>query len=116
MRTTIRLGAFLAASAFVTAMSAVAIADEKPAGEPPPQPAVQTTPDQPAQPPVDQTNAQQAQEDDNKVVCKKEPPPVGSRMGGRKVCRTVAEWRRIQSTARETTSEIQERKVPPPAS
>jgi hypothetical protein len=112
MRTTFFLAAFVA----VTAMSAFAIADEKPSGEPPSEPAVQTTPDQPTQPPVDQTKDQQAQEDDNKVVCKKEPPPVGSRMGGRKVCRTVAEWRRIQSTARETTTEIQERKVPPPAS
>lgn len=53
--------------------------------------------------------------DDDKIVCKNEPPPIGSRMGGKKVCRTVAEWRRIQAAAKETTDEIQNRKVPPPA-
>lgn len=112
MRTKTKL---LGTLVLAAAMSAAALADEKPAGETPPEPTTQSTPSQPAQPQTDQAKDQQSADDENKVVCKKEPPPVGSRMGGRKVCRTVAEWRRIQAAAQETTTEIQERKVAPQA-
>lgn len=99
--------------ASIALMSAAALAEEAPAtGAAPPTPPTTTAP---ATTPTDNAaQAQtQAQEGDDKIVCKKEPPPVGSRMGARKVCRTVAEWRRIASLARETTGEIQSRRVEP---
>lgn len=37
----------------------------------------------------------------DKVVCKKMPPPVGSRIGPRKVCKTQAEWDAIRDSDRE---------------
>lgn len=78
-------------------------------------PAVQSGTTPPENPPASSDNSAQAPAatGDDQIVCKKEPPPVGSRMGGKKVCRTVAEWRRIQAIAKETTDEIQSRKVPP---
>ncbi len=40
---------------------------------------------------------------DTKKVCKKFPPPTGSRLGPRKVCRTQAQW---DSEAREKDKEM----------
>ena len=102
----------LAAACLVLATT-IAWAEEAPATGTPPA-GTQATP---VTPPSD--NAAEntsAPKGDDEIVCKKEPPPIGSRMGGKKVCRTVAEWRRIQAAAKETTDEIQSRKVPPPAS
>lgn len=87
-------------------LTTAALADNQPAPTPP-EPQQTTTSDNTAQTPPAETA------DDQKIVCRKEPPPVGSRMGGRKVCHTVAEWRRIEAAARETTQEIQASKVPP---
>ena len=102
----------------VAAFAALASAGTSLAEDTPPQqapvPATETTPA--ANPGTGTDNSAQTttQTDaDDKMICKKEPPPVGSRMGGHKVCRTAAEWRRIQTVARETTDEIQNRKVPP---
>lgn len=95
------------------AFCAVGIADEKPAAEEPPASTTQVDTKPPAQQPAqDEVEAS----DNDKVVCKKEPPPIGSRMGGKKVCRTVAEWRRIQATAKQVTDEIKGRNVPEPSS
>jgi hypothetical protein len=106
-------GVFAAAVVGVALMSSAALGEEAPAtGAAPSTPPATTTP---APTPTDnaaQTQTQ-AQEGDDKIVCKKEPPPVGSRVGARKICRTVAEWRRIASVARETTGEIQNRRVEP---
>jgi hypothetical protein len=70
------------------------------ADTPPPQTPA-TTSDNSAQNP-------QQKADEDKVVCRKEPPPVGSRLGGRKVCRTVKEWRRIDEDARAAAGEMQQ--------
>lgn len=102
--------------ACVILLSATARGDEAPTVQDPPPSANQPATPPNAPTPQPEQPQQQQTDDDQKIVCKKEPPPVGSRMGGRKVCRTVAEWRRQQATARETTTEIQERKIPPPAS
>jgi hypothetical protein len=105
---------FLATSFAVLASTATVLAEDTP---PQSAPATSTENTPTANPSTESENSAQntTQTDaDDKIICKKEPPPVGSRMGGRKVCRTVAEWRRIQAIARETTDEIQNRKVPPP--
>ncbi len=70
---------------------------------PPPPPSGEatttTTPEQPA--------PEAADSNDQKVVCRKEEAMTGSRLGARKICRTVAEWRRISETAKQTVEEIQ---------
>lgn len=103
------------------ALSIPVSAGEKPATDAAPTPTVQSdaqTPGQPDPKPPGDPEAQtaSAREGDDKIVCKRQEAPVGSRVGGKKVCRTVAEWRRMQDVARETTDEIQSRKIPPPAS
>lgn len=86
------------------------------AEETPPPSTPSTTTTQPAPPQTaDNSALTTTPQGDEEIVCKKEPPPIGSRMGGKKVCRTAAEWRRIQAVAKETTDEIQNRKVPPPS-
>ena len=45
------------------------------------------------------TDAQAAK--GTEIVCKKLPPPVGSRIGSRQVCRTKAEWDFIQDQEQE---------------
>jgi hypothetical protein len=67
-------------------------------------------PTSPATPPGGNTQAQSAQEAENKIVCKKLPPPTGSRIGPRKICKTVADWRRQAQNADDVTTEIQRRK------
>ncbi|MGB7404832.1 MAG: hypothetical protein WA906_04020 [Pacificimonas sp.] len=32
---------------------------------------------------------------DERTICKREPPPIGSRVGGRKICKTESEWQRL---------------------
>ena len=115
MRASNWLGVLVGSLSGLAAMSMAASAEEQPVTESAPAAAnaPETTP-----PPAQATqNAPSQQKDkDDEIVCKKEPAPIGSRIGSRKVCRTVAEWRRIQAVAKETTDEIQNRKVPPPAS
>jgi len=69
---------------------------------PPPPPPGETTTT-----PAPEPDTQAAQSDDQKVVCRKEEAMTGSRLGARKICRTVAEWRRMSETAKDTVQEIQ---------
>lgn len=48
-------------------------------------------------------------DDDATVRCKRLPPPVGSRMGGKKVCKTNAAWRLEQEAAAQAARESQDR-------
>lgn len=48
-------------------------------------------------------------DDDATVRCKRLPPPVGSRMGGKKVCKTNAAWRLEQEAAAQAARENQDR-------
>jgi len=89
--------------AAVFLMSGAALAEEPTAPTPPAPPKAETPPSPPAPPAETQT----ASEEEQKVVCKKMDPPLGSRMGGKKVCHTVADWRRINETAKDTVNEIQ---------
>jgi len=43
----------------------------------------------------------------NTVVCKKFPPPVGSRIGPRKICKTQAEWDLIRLDNQEVMERVQ---------
>lgn len=44
--------------------------------------------------------------DQNKIVCEKEDK-IGTRLGGEKVCRTVAEWNQIREGVRENAERFQ---------
>ena len=44
---------------------------------------------------------------EDEVVCRKEDATTGSRIGARKICRTVREWRAMQAEAKEVTDELQ---------
>ncbi|MFN2258765.1 MAG: hypothetical protein ABR601_02870, partial [Parasphingopyxis sp.] len=35
------------------------------------------------------------------VICRREPPPTGSRIGARNICKTEVEWARIEREARD---------------
>ena len=48
-------------------------------------------------------------DDDATVRCKRMPPPVGSRTGGKKVCKTNAAWRLEQEAAAQAARENQDR-------
>lgn len=36
----------------------------------------------------------------NTIVCRRYPPPTGSRIGARRICRTQAQWTRIDNEMR----------------
>jgi len=99
----------LSAVVAVTAFAGTALADDAaPPAEPGQDttaPAAQTQP--PAPPPVEQTPEQVAADD--KIVCKTMDPPAGSRIGGRRVCHSVREWRSIQATAHDAVRDIQDK-------
>jgi hypothetical protein len=82
-------------------------ADPTPPDQTPPTPPT-TTPSTTGQPPAPQTTPQPAaSSDDQKIVCRKMDPPTGTRAGGRKVCKTVAEWRREKEASKEVLDEVQ---------
>lgn len=55
------------------------------------------------------TNATPASDttDINRVICKSGPPPVGSRIGGSRVCHTQREWDLIQQEERHNLERLQ---------
>ena len=60
-------------------------------------------------------NAQESvqQEDltnaNNEVICQRIPPPTGSRIGPRRICKTQNEWDRINRESRLVVEEAQSR-------
>lgn len=46
----------------------------------------------------------------DKVVCKKFPPPLGSRIGPRQVCKTQSEWDLIRQEEQDALDRVQSRK------
>ncbi|MBB3764575.1 hypothetical protein [Sphingomicrobium lutaoense] len=40
---------------------------------------------------------QEKDDDANAYVCKKFPPPVGSRLGPRQICKTKANWKMLET-------------------
>lgn len=51
--------------------------------------------------------------DESKIVCKT-VLPTGSRLGGKRVCMTKAEWRRMNKEGEEATRAIQDSYSKPP--
>jgi hypothetical protein len=51
----------------------------------------------------------EAADDPATVVCKRQPPPAGTRIMGKKVCKTNAAWRLEQEMAGDAARERQER-------
>ncbi|MEQ9663805.1 MAG: hypothetical protein RLN87_14815 [Parasphingopyxis sp.] len=43
----------------------------------------------------------------NEILCRRQPPPTGSRIGGRNICKTRAEWERLQREARNEIEDAQ---------
>lgn len=50
-----------------------------------------------------------AADNDETIRCKRVPPPVGSRLGSKKVCKTNAAWRLEREAAAEAARETQDR-------
>jgi hypothetical protein len=47
--------------------------------------------------------------DPGKVICRKFPPPVGSRIGPRNICKTKAEWDYIDQQQEEVIDAVQKK-------
>lgn len=43
-----------------------------------------------------------------KIVCRRMPPPPGSRIGGRNICRTQADWNLYRREARDVVMRMQD--------
>jgi hypothetical protein len=102
-----RLSAFVIASSFaIVALPGAASAD--PAQTAPVQAApVQSTSPQPA--PVKMSDASQASTSDpDQIVCRMEPPPTGTRLGGRRVCHTQHDWDEQMKAAQRLTMDKQQ--------
>lgn len=41
----------------------------------------------------------------NRVICRRMPPPPGTRIGGRNICATEAQWERYQRETRDVLDE-----------
>jgi hypothetical protein len=85
-------------------LAGAALADET--APPPPATPTETSPTAPQQP---ATTSGESQAEDQQVVCKKVDAPTGSRMGGKKVCHTAADWRRLQEASKEVVDDAQKR-------
>lgn len=79
--------------------------------QPEPQQPVVTQPAPPPQPqqPGSTATPQAPAQPGDEVVCKQVDPPAGSRIGRKRVCRTVADWRRLHDGARATVDTLQGR-------
>ena len=42
----------------------------------------------------------------NRIVCRRMPPPVGSRIGGRRICATEAQWSRYEDESQNLLNEV----------
>lgn len=54
------------------------------------------------------TDAPTAKPNPNEIVCKSLPPPTGTRLGGRRVCMTRAQWDQAQVQAADAVRHQQE--------
>jgi hypothetical protein len=68
-----------------------------------PVPAMGATPGDQAANTADEKTAE-----DQKLICRKAQPPVGSRLGPKRVCGTAAEWRQRDATTRESKNFVAE--------
>jgi predicted secreted protein len=68
----------------------------------------QTVPPDPASP----SSAQQKSKDPNRMICEKQEE-LGSRLGGKKVCKTAAEWQEWRQQNRDQLEEWQRQHTNP---
>jgi invasion protein IalB len=64
--------------------------------------AAQTGPADPAAPPA----ATQKMKDPNRIVCEREEE-IGSRLGGKKICKTAQEWEQSRQQSRNDVDDLQ---------
>lgn len=71
-------------------------------------PAVAQSQPQPATPAANtsQSKAAQAKQDNDRVVCE-EQETIGTRLGAKKVCMTVAQWQEYRQNEKDQTARIQ---------
>ena len=111
MKYWVAIRAAVVTGAFV--LAGAAFADDQAPGQPKSDEAVPSTS---ATPPSPQQPAQPAAEAEknplDEIVCKKEDPTVGSRIGSRKVCKTRRQWRDGERDA--TSPDLPDGSLQPP--
>jgi hypothetical protein len=80
----------LIAGTAIVASTCVALADSTPVS--PPAPTATATGPAPATVPVAPTTTATAATDDNEIICKTGGPPIGSRLGASRECKTKHDW------------------------
>lgn len=45
----------------------------------------------------------------NRIICRRMPPPVGTRIGARRICKTQLEWAQLQDEGETIVREVQVR-------
>lgn len=99
---------FLGFSVLVTAPS---LATDAPSAAPTAQPAATAT--QSAAPasaaPGAQAATTETEEMLNQTICKKQPPPTGSRLGARTICMTNREWRDRTARTQQVITDMQQK-------
>lgn len=61
----------------------------------------------PATTPASAANAAPAADNADPMVCRMLDPPVGSRLGARKICHKQSEWLQIETDAHDIVNQIQ---------
>lgn len=60
--------------------------------------------------PAAQTSADEAEAEEtsavNRIICRREPAPTGSRIGSRRICRTEHQWNAIEAESRNMLEDI----------
>lgn len=56
---------------------------------------------------AERMQAQAGQADRNAMVCKKFPPPTGTRLRARQICKTQAEWDLMEKDTQDTLDRVQ---------
>jgi hypothetical protein len=101
-------------------LSGAALADETTEPTPPAE-AETPAPNTPAapQPPSSDNAATTPEAEKDPMICRRQPPKLGSRVGGdRKMCRKKSEWRALEEKARDSVEGVQSRartENPPPS-
>ena len=67
----------------------------------------QTAQATPSAAPAVATNAQDSSPELNRIVCRSNPPPTGSRLGGTRECHSVHEWNARTQQDQRTLQKIQ---------
>jgi len=73
-------------------------------------PSAAPSPATPSSPQVEgDSNSAQNANDKNAIVCRQMPPPIGSRLGARRVCRPEIEWENLSREGQDVTRGLQQK-------